>query len=127
MLATGATVGLGSALTGTSGPVIILPILVYNAWPTLTSLGYAQAVQLPIAIMATLGNVAFRGDDLAAGEQPVEWVLGTVIGIVGGIGVMGGASLAHRLRVAVLRSFITRLLCLAGAGLLIKVIVARVT
>ena len=119
--------GLGSALTGTSGPVIILPILVFNAWPTLASLGYAQAVQLPIAVMATVGNVVFRGDDLKAGEQPVQWVLGTAIGVVGSVGVVCGASLAHRLPVAVLRSFITRLLCVAGAGLLVKVIVTRVT
>ena len=38
----GLLVGLGSALTGTSGPVILLPILLTLQWDTLEALGSAQ-------------------------------------------------------------------------------------
>ena len=40
----GLLVGLGSALTGTSGPVILLPILLTLRWDTLEALGSAQVV-----------------------------------------------------------------------------------
>ena len=38
----GLLVGLGSAVTGTSGPVILLPILLTLQWDTLEALGSAQ-------------------------------------------------------------------------------------
>ena len=41
----GLLVGLGSALTGTSGPVILLPILLTLQWDTLEALGSAQVCQ----------------------------------------------------------------------------------
>ena len=44
-LVIGLLVGLGSALTGTSGPVILLPILLTLQWETLEALGSAQVCQ----------------------------------------------------------------------------------
>ena len=41
----GLMVGLGSAITGTSGPVLLLPILLTLRWDTLEALGSAQVRQ----------------------------------------------------------------------------------
>ena len=43
--------GLGSALTGTSGPVILLPILLTLQWDTLEALGSAQVGRVNFFLM----------------------------------------------------------------------------
>ncbi len=45
----GALVGFGSSLTGTGGPVLLVPILIILHYPALKSIGISQAIQLPIA------------------------------------------------------------------------------
>lgn len=52
--------GFGSALTGTSGPVILLPVLIGLRWDILDALGSAQSVQAPIALAATVAYVTLR-------------------------------------------------------------------
>ena len=47
----GLLVGLGSALTGTSGPVILLPILLTLQWDTLEALGSAQVGRVDFFLM----------------------------------------------------------------------------
>merc|ERR1711879_171042 len=54
---TGMAVGFGSSITGTSGPVLLLPVLMLVRWPILPALGHAQAIQVPIATLATLGHL----------------------------------------------------------------------
>ena len=54
---TGLTCGIGSALTGTGGPLLLMPILVFTEIPTLHALGLAQVMQIPIATMATASNL----------------------------------------------------------------------
>src|SRR4029077_5999506 len=52
----GAAVGMASALTGTGGPVLLVPLLMWWGAPVLASVGLSQAIQVPIALMASLGN-----------------------------------------------------------------------
>jgi uncharacterized protein len=52
----GAVTGFGSALSGTGGPLILVPILIWLDVPVLTAIGLSQAIQLPIALLATAGN-----------------------------------------------------------------------
>src|SRR5215216_7956687 len=59
LLQIGAVVGFGSALTGTGGPVLLVPILVFLRAPTLSAIGVSQVVQIPVAISSTLGSVLF--------------------------------------------------------------------
>src|SRR5690606_27702394 len=63
----GAFTGVTSALTGTGGPLVLMPILVSLEVPLLAALGLAQAIQLPIAVLATAGNVAVGALDVATG------------------------------------------------------------
>src|SRR5688572_8053031 len=57
LTAIGAVTGLLSSLTGTGGPLVLVPILLWLEVPLLASLGLAQAIQLPVAVAATAANV----------------------------------------------------------------------
>jgi uncharacterized protein len=108
LLAVGALVGFGSALTGTGGAVLLVPILLLLRAPVLASVGAAQAVALPVVIFSTVGYVLYGS---------VDFVLGTAVGLVAAVGVVFGARIAHAVPAAVLRRVVaTALLC---AGLLI--------
>jgi uncharacterized membrane protein YfcA len=108
LLAVGALVGFGSALTGTGGAVLLVPILLLLRAPVLASVGAAQAVALPVVVFSTAGYVLYGS---------VDFVLGTAVGLVAAVGVMVGARIAHATTAAFLRRVVaTALLC---AGLLI--------
>lgn len=108
LLAVGALVGFGSALTGTGGAVLLVPVLLLLRAPVLASVGAAQAVALPVVVFSTAGYVLYGS---------VDFGLGTAVGLVAAVGVMVGARIAHAAPAAVLRRVVaTALLC---AGLLI--------
>ena len=48
--------GLLSALSGTGGPLVLIPLLFWFGAPVAATVGLAQAIQLPISIFATIGN-----------------------------------------------------------------------
>jgi uncharacterized membrane protein YfcA len=64
---TGVLVGFGSALTVTSGPMILVPWLVWRGSALPEAIVLGQLVQLPIAASASLGNVLAGTVDIAAG------------------------------------------------------------
>lgn len=110
LLLIGAVVGFGSALTGTGGPVLLVPILVRLRAPILASVGAGQVVQIPVAVFATIGYVLFGRVDI---------VLGTALGLIAVVGVMAGAHIAHRVPASMLRRIVA--VSLVGTGLLIIV------
>ena len=57
----GAVAGFFSALTGTGGPMVLVPLLVWRGAPLMTAVAVGQLVQLPISGVVTLGNYA-NGD-----------------------------------------------------------------
>jgi uncharacterized membrane protein YfcA len=79
----GALTGFASALTGTGGPLVLVPILVWRRTPMRDAILLGQAVQLPIALTASLGNLYLGGVDLVAG---------TTIGLL----LIPSALLGHR-------------------------------
>src|SRR5918997_2544683 len=79
LLAVGALVGFGSALTGTGGAVLLVPVLLLLRAPVLASVGAAQAVALPVVVFSTAGYVLYGS---------VDFFLGTAVG--GGAGGGGG-------------------------------------
>lgn len=113
LIGSGVVTGGLSALTGTSGPLVLIPLLLRLEIPILTSLGLAQAIQLPIAAMATTGHW------LAGTAEPR---LGIVLGIGLGIGTWGGAQLAHRIAHDALRVIVSILLISVGLTLVVKLI-----
>ncbi len=90
----GVIVGFGSALTGTGGPVLLVPILVFMRAPVLPAIGASQAIQIPVALFSTLGYILFGR---------VDFALGTALGIAMIIGVLIGTRFAHAVPAVVLR------------------------
>lgn len=94
LVAIGAAVGCGSALSGTGGPVILLPVFMLLGLPTIAAVATAQAIQLPIAVAASAAH-------LAAGRLDLRLAL--VIGIALAVGAWAGLRLSHRTNAHLLR------------------------
>ncbi len=105
----GAVVGFLSSLSGTGGPLVLVPILITMSVPVLTAVGLSQAIQLPIAIAATFGNVLY-------GVLNLE--LGGVLAVALTFGSWGGARLAHVVPRTTLRRIVSIVLVAVGLFIL---------
>jgi uncharacterized membrane protein YfcA len=101
----GLGVGFGSALTGTGGPVLLVPLLVFMKFSPLAAIGVSQAIQLPVAAFATLGFFLYG---------QIDMMLGISLGLIQAIGVALGAKIAHNLPFEKLRQLVA--LALIGVG-----------
>jgi uncharacterized membrane protein YfcA len=108
----GLVTGIGSAITGTGGPLVLVPILIWLRMPVLTAIGLSQVIQVPIAILATIGNFV---------HGTIDVFLGIGIAVLSTIGVAIGAYIAHRVSALTLKRFAATMLI--GVGFLI---VARI-
>ena len=108
----GALTGVLSAMTGTGGPLVLVPLMIWMQMPVLTAIGLSQAVQLPIATLATAGNFAFGAPDL---------VMGATLAIGLAAGSLAGARLAHKAPRGVLKKVVAAMLCLVGVVILLRV------
>ena len=114
MVAIGAITGIGSALTGTGGPLLLIPILIWRKLPVLTAIGLSQAIQVPISLMATLGNFIHAEVDLR---------LGIALALVLAVGALLGAKTVHLLPVNRVKKLIAILLVSVGLMILLRLIV----
>jgi len=105
LIAIGAVTGIGSALSGTGGPLVLVPLLVFLRLPALAAVGLSQVIQVPIAASATLGNTLYGTVDVA---------IGLVIAAGLMIGVAGGAKLAHFVSQAILQRVVAGVLVAVG-------------
>jgi len=112
LMATGAVTGIGSALSGTGGPLVLVPLLVWMRQPALMAVGLSQAVQLPIAIMATGGNYIYGFVDIRIGGV-------IAIGLIAG--VTAGARLAHIVSQALLQRIVAWVLVVVGIFIVIRI------
>ena len=108
LLGVGAVTGFLSSVSGTGGPVVLVPILIAMKLPVLTAVGLSQTIQLPVAIAATFGNVIY-------GE--LDYALGGILAATLTVGSWYGAKLAHTLPRAALRQIVS--VVLVGIGLFI--------
>lgn len=110
-LGAGAFAGFMSALTGTGGPAVLIPLLLWADVPVVTTIGLSQAIQLPIATLATVGN-AYAGlvDVYASAALGLGLSVGTVI----------GAQFAHRLNQKRLERLVASVFLVTGMLLLAK-------
>jgi uncharacterized protein len=112
LLVIGAVTGFLSSVTGTGGPLVLVPILISLSVPVLTAVGLSQAIQLPVAIAATVGNVIYGTLDLT---------LGGVLAASLTVGSWFGAMLAHSIPRAVLRGIVSAVLVIIGTFILANV------
>ncbi|KUO58650.1 MAG: hypothetical protein APF80_08890 [Alphaproteobacteria bacterium BRH_c36] len=108
----GAFTGFASSLTGTGGPLVLVPILMWLQIPVLTAIGLSQAIQLPIAVLAAAGNI-YAGT--------LDIILGCVLAAGISLGTWGGAKLAHVLPKATLRLIVSVLMVIIGGLILVKI------
>ena len=114
LLLIGAGTGFASSLSGTGGPLVLVPILMAFNLPVLTVIGLSQAIQLPIAVVGSLGNYLY-------GE--LDWYLGCVLALALTIGSWQGARLAHVVPRNLLRRIVSMVLILIGAFIFANVAV----
>ena len=110
----GITVGFGSTLTGTGGPVLLLPIFLLFSIPTLVAIGVSQAIQLPIAVFSTVGFTLY-------GE--IDFKLGALLGMIMAIGVVVGAEIAHWVSAERLRQIVAIALVAAGLLMIVRALI----
>lgn len=81
---TGFFTGFFSALTGTGGPMVMVPILLWRGTPLLAAIALGQVVQLPIASVATATNLMAGWVNLTpAALVAVPMVAGVACGRIG--------------------------------------------
>jgi uncharacterized protein len=112
LLLIGAGTGFASSLSGTGGPIVLVPILMALNLPVLTVIGLSQAIQLPIAVVGTFGNYLY-------GE--LDWYLGGVLALALMVGSWQGARLAHIVPRDLLRRTVSTVLIVIGVFILANV------
>ncbi len=110
MLVIGVVVGFGSALTGTGGPVLLIPIMLLIGAGVVVTIAASQPIQIPIAVFATVAFLAYG---------TLDWELGLVLGLAQVAGVILGARVGHRLPAEALRTLVGA--ALAGSALVFSI------
>src|SRR5262249_32079396 len=105
--------GFLSSLTGTGGPLLLMPILLTMRLGVLASVGLSQIFQLPVALAATAGNIVYGKLDLA---------LGMILAASLSSGSWFGAKLAHAVPRAALRVTASSALVVIGLFILVNVL-----
>ncbi|SJM50059.1 sulfite exporter TauE/SafE family protein [Gulosibacter sp. 10] len=102
----GVFIGFCSAITGTGGPVLLIPILLIIGIPAVTAVAAAQLVSLPLVLCATAGYAVQGG---------IDYGMGTLIGALAAVGALLGARLALRMPQRVLHRVTAGVLVGIGA------------
>ncbi|HSV58448.1 MAG TPA: TSUP family transporter [Variovorax sp.] len=106
LLAVGVVVGMGSALTGTGGPVLVLPLLMLLRQPVLFAVVAAQAIQLPVALASSTVHAI---------EGRLDLRLALLFGLLMLAGSIAGQRAATRLDTLQLQRLVSLLLLAVGA------------
>ncbi len=105
----GFLVGLGSAMTGTGGAVLLIPILLALRQPLEPTIAMSIAIQVPIGAFATAAHVLAGAIDLALAAQLSLFFVG---------GAVAGRWCADRVPVLLIQRSVTALLLAVGAWIL---------
>ena len=108
----GLATGFGSALTGTSGPMVAMPLLAWSGTPLRARIALGQVAQIPIALGATL---------VFAGFGDVPWSLAGWSSVALCAGLVAGARVAPWVRIGWLRRFAAVLMVGAAVALLVRI------
>ena len=101
----GLVVGYGSSVSGTGGPLLLIPSLLLLNFPVRVAVGLSMAIQLTIAPFATVGHVL---------HGSIDWSLALPIGIAVSIGVWFGALIAHKISTDSVQRFVAGALLISG-------------
>ena len=112
-LMVGIITGVLSAMSGTGGPLILIPILMWLGTSASVAVGLSQVIQVPISVVASLGNYS---------NNLIEWdmTIWTASGV--GLGSLFGALVAKKIPTHALKKIIASLLLLAGLLMLLSLV-----
>lgn len=105
MAGIGLLVGFVSALTGTGGPVVLIPLLMFWRQPFPLTIASAQAIQLPVAMSATAAHSL---------SGPQNLTLACSLGLILLIGSLAGQHISRRFNLRTLQIAVCVLLLLTG-------------
>ncbi len=108
----GLLVGLGSSLTGTGGPLLLIPVLLWLRVAPLMAIGLAQVIVLPIGGMASVSH-------LLAGNADIP--MAVMIAVLLGAGVWLGAHIAHAISSTLLKKLVSAMLVCTGAAMVVRI------
>lgn len=109
----GFVTGIGSAISGTGGPLVLIPVLIWCKVAVLTAIGLSQAIQIPISFMATVGNVLHGEVDLRLGFFLAAAIAG---------GSVIGARTVHVIPVDLLKKLVAGFLIVVGVLMLARLL-----
>ena len=109
LFAIGFAVGGASAVSGTGGPLVLIPILIWLEFPVLAIIGLGQIVMVPIALLSTAGNLI---------HGRIDFVLGGILAAILTVGAYAGAEITHRLPADFLRRAVAVILIAVGVLIL---------
>jgi uncharacterized membrane protein YfcA len=112
LLIVGAGTGLLSSVSGTGGPLVLVPLLLALNAPVLTAVGLSQAIQLSISIAATMENVVYGH---------LDWLLSGLLAASLTVGTWFGARFAHFVSRMLLQCIVSIVLISVGAFILANI------
>ncbi len=101
----GGAVGFGSALTGTGGPILLIPVMLLLGAEPRRTVALAQMIQIPVAGSASVVHLS-RG--------AVDLELAAIVGGLMAIGVVAGSLLTRRIATDSLRLLLAIMLIAGG-------------
>ena len=90
-----------------------MPIMLATRMDLRQAMGLAQAIQIPIGILTTAGNLML---------DRVDFSIAIPITVIVVVGAAVGAMLAQRFSMAILRLSVTGLLIISGIAYIVKII-----
>ena len=106
LAALGVLVGYGSALSGTGGPVLLLPVLLALGTPARRAVALALVVQVPVSLSATV---------IHAVAGCIDYGLAALLSALLLVGILSGTAASRRLSSAGLKRVVAVMLVVVGA------------
>ena len=113
LLVIGIVTGIASSMSGTGGPLVLIPLLLWLHVPVLAAVGLSQVIQLPISAFATAGNLLYGA---------IDATVAAALSVLLMAGVWFGARIAHRVSGVALERFVSLMLLGVGVMMLVKVV-----
>ena len=113
LLVVGAAVGFGSTLSGTGGPVLLIPIMILAGSAVALAVSSSQPIQIPIAVFGAASFLAYGA---------LDWRLAIALGLAQAAGAVGGAIVGNRLPTSLLRTAVGWALALSAAVLVTRLV-----
>jgi uncharacterized membrane protein YfcA len=107
----GAVVGFGSTLSGTGGPVLLIPVMLLGGAGVKLAVSSSQPLQVPIAIFGAASFLAYGS---------LDWQLALSLGAAQGVGTVVGARISDRLPGEMLLRLVTWSLVASAAVFAVK-------